>query len=92
MTWGPDTLTLLPMMHLSERLVLQPPAPVAIALAGGPSRILGAIVALVAAFDEALERGRQRRALARLEDHHLRDIGITRAQAKQEARKPFWRR
>jgi uncharacterized protein YjiS (DUF1127 family) len=38
-----------------------------------------------------LERSRQRRALAQLSDHMLRDIGLTRADAWAEAAKPFWR-
>lgn len=33
---------------------------------------------------------RQRRALARLPDAGLRDIGLTRAAALREARRPFW--
>jgi uncharacterized protein YjiS (DUF1127 family) len=37
-----------------------------------------------------LERDRQRRALAELSDHLLRDIGVTRAEAMREAAKPFW--
>jgi uncharacterized protein YjiS (DUF1127 family) len=38
-----------------------------------------------------LERTRQRRALLRLPDALLDDIGITRAEAWQEGTKPFWR-
>jgi uncharacterized protein YjiS (DUF1127 family) len=38
-----------------------------------------------------LERSRQRRQLAQLSDHMLRDIGLTRADAWHEAEKPFWR-
>jgi uncharacterized protein YjiS (DUF1127 family) len=38
-----------------------------------------------------LERARQRRQLAELSDHMLRDIGLTRADAWAEAEKPFWR-
>ena len=38
-----------------------------------------------------LERPRQRRNLVDLPDHPLRDIGIDRIEALQEARKPFWR-
>lgn len=34
---------------------------------------------------------RQRRHLADLDDHLLRDIGITRAEAMQEAQKAPWR-
>jgi hypothetical protein len=38
-----------------------------------------------------LDRGSQRRALSELDDHLLRDIGITRLQALREAGKPIWR-
>ena len=37
------------------------------------------------------ERRRQRRALEALPDHLLRDIGVSRADAGNEADKPFWR-
>lgn len=33
---------------------------------------------------------RQRRALARLDDRALADIGLTRAEADAEARRPIW--
>lgn len=36
------------------------------------------------------ERSRQRRALARLDDRLLRDIGIDRVSAMEEISKPFW--
>ncbi len=36
-------------------------------------------------------RAAERAHLASLDDHRLKDIGITRAQADCEARKPFWR-
>lgn len=36
-------------------------------------------------------RQRGRRQLARLSDRMLWDIGITRGQAEEEARKPVWR-
>jgi len=36
-------------------------------------------------------RSRERRALARLDDNALRDIGVTRRQADAEAAKPFWK-
>jgi uncharacterized protein YjiS (DUF1127 family) len=38
-----------------------------------------------------LERARQRRQMAELSDHMLRDIGLTRADAWAESDKPFWR-
>ena len=37
-----------------------------------------------------LERGRQRRALRRLDDRMLRDIGLSHADVELEAGKPFW--
>ena len=37
------------------------------------------------------ERSRQRQALAELDDHHLKDIGVTRQEAMAEAAKPFWK-
>ena len=37
------------------------------------------------------ERQRQRRLLRELDDHVLRDIGLSRAQVEAEADKPFWR-
>jgi uncharacterized protein YjiS (DUF1127 family) len=37
------------------------------------------------------ERSEGRQQLLRLDDHVLRDIGITRLQAEAEANKPFWR-
>ncbi len=37
-----------------------------------------------------LANSRERRALADLNDHLLRDVGITRDQAEREAAKPFW--
>ena len=38
-----------------------------------------------------IERARQRNALTALDDHQLRDIGITRLDAARECEKPFWR-
>jgi uncharacterized protein YjiS (DUF1127 family) len=37
------------------------------------------------------ERYRQRRQLIEMDDRELKDIGITREQAEQEARKPIWK-
>lgn len=37
------------------------------------------------------ERSRQRRHLSRLDEHMLRDIGVDRIAAMEEASKPFWR-
>ena len=53
-----------------------------------PIHPFAAAFALVASW---IERARQRDALAGLDDHALRDIGITRAEAARECGKPFWR-
>jgi uncharacterized protein YjiS (DUF1127 family) len=37
------------------------------------------------------QRARQRRALGDLDDRLRGDIGVSRAQAETERRKPFWR-
>jgi len=38
-----------------------------------------------------IDRRRQRKVLAGLDDHQLRDIGITRLDAMRECEKPFWK-
>ena len=38
-----------------------------------------------------LERVRQRRQLAQLSDHMLKDIGLARGDVEAEIAKPFWR-
>jgi uncharacterized protein YjiS (DUF1127 family) len=40
---------------------------------------------------ECQERWRQRQVLLELDDHLLRDIGISREQAIEEAKRPFWK-
>jgi uncharacterized protein YjiS (DUF1127 family) len=42
-------------------------------------------------YSQCSERSRQRQALAELDDHFLKDIGVTRQQAITEAAKPFWK-
>ena len=37
-------------------------------------------------------RSRQRQALAQLDYHDLKDIGMTREQANAEVAKPFWKK
>ena len=50
------------------------------------------LLALARWLVDAMERSAQRRTLAALDHRLLADIGLTRAQALAEARKPFWRR
>ena len=41
-------------------------------------------------FAKWSQRSRTRRALADLDDHMLRDLGLTRDQATRESRRMFW--
>jgi uncharacterized protein YjiS (DUF1127 family) len=49
------------------------------------------LLRLLLAVEGWAERLRQRRALLALNDHALKDIGLSYADAWQEGRKPFWR-
>jgi len=49
-----------------------------------PNRVMNRLV-------HAFRRQRQRSALAQLDEHLLRDIGISREQARAESDKPIWR-
>jgi uncharacterized protein YjiS (DUF1127 family) len=57
--------------------------------------VLGALAQSVArGLDQLLEwqdRARQRRQLASLESHILKDLGLSRADVAGESSKPFWR-
>jgi uncharacterized protein YjiS (DUF1127 family) len=56
---------------------------------------LGLGTALVRLVDTLLdwqERARERRHLSGLDDHLLRDIGLSRADVDHEVAKPFWTR
>lgn len=57
-------------------------------LHGRLTRLGGAAVRIVLFW---MERSRQRRALAELDDRLLRDIGLTRDQARHEYANPFWK-
>ncbi|MGK9165118.1 DUF1127 domain-containing protein [Inquilinus limosus] len=46
---------------------------------------------LLLALEDALERVRQRRDLARLSEPALKDLGWTRCDVLAELAKPFWR-
>ena len=60
-----------------------------------PAATLGLLLALPLFAAELvcywLELARQRRHLGRLDDHMLKDIGLSRADVEQEIAKPFWR-
>lgn len=52
------------------------------------ARLLVAVALRLAAWEARL---RGRHALARLDDHMLRDIGLSPDHAQAECAKPFWR-
>jgi uncharacterized protein YjiS (DUF1127 family) len=52
-----------------------------------PSRSRSGLMAFAL---QAIGVWQQRRKLARLDDTQLRDIGVTRAEALQEAERPLW--
>ncbi|HEY3148852.1 MAG TPA: DUF1127 domain-containing protein [Dongiaceae bacterium] len=59
-----------------------------------PSRGKANVGLAVRVFDKLmvwLDRTRQRRHLAELDDRLLRDIGLSRAEVHQESSRPFWR-
>lgn len=57
---------------------------------GGPGLRL-AVAACARLIAMWMDRARQRRALAAMDDRLLSDIGITRNEAEREIEKPFWR-
>ncbi|HLI13593.1 MAG TPA: DUF1127 domain-containing protein [Alphaproteobacteria bacterium] len=59
-------------------------------LDGGSFWFGGSLATLRAKFALWQRRIEQRRILAGLNDHLLKDMGITRRAAVAEARKPFW--
>jgi uncharacterized protein YjiS (DUF1127 family) len=52
---------------------------------------LNPLVRWITAAKKMYHRRRQRHALLELDDHLLVDIGLSREQAQQEARKSFWK-
>jgi uncharacterized protein YjiS (DUF1127 family) len=49
------------------------------------------LVSAAATVELWVQRARQRRQLARLNQYQLKDIGLSRADAEGEASRPFWR-
>lgn len=50
----------------------------------------GLLARLSVFITDALARRRDRRMLSRLDDHLLRDIGLSPDEARTETAKPFW--
>jgi uncharacterized protein YjiS (DUF1127 family) len=53
-----------------------------------PAQALARLVDLLATWER---RARERRTLAEMSNHMLKDLGISRVDAQLEADKPFWR-
>jgi uncharacterized protein YjiS (DUF1127 family) len=51
----------------------------------------GVMAVFLRAVAESFRRARQRRDLAALSDHSLRDIGLSRVDVESETAKPMWR-
>lgn len=72
-----------------------PYATAANGVAHADTRVTGAgrrpVWALLDVIFAMLERRKQRRALMALDDHLLKDIGVSRGEAEREVIKPFWR-
>jgi uncharacterized protein YjiS (DUF1127 family) len=59
--------------------------------AGQPAeRLRSALSWVILTLMRWQELARQRRALAAMNDHMLKDLGLTRANALREAGRPFW--
>lgn len=54
-------------------------------------RLLKALEGTVTLLARWQDRRRDRRMLMEMDEHMLKDIGISRADVYQESRKPFWR-
>ena len=57
---------------------------------GVADRIANWLLHASALIEAWWKTARERRALARLDDRMLQDIGITREQARREVLRPFW--
>ena len=61
--------------------------------AGRPGGVLGVlrrVGTMILWLDDRVEKRRSRHALLELSDHQLKDIGLSRADAFNEARRRFW--
>jgi uncharacterized protein YjiS (DUF1127 family) len=53
-----------------------------------PMQVLVRLADLVAVWER---RARERRTLSEMSEHMLKDLGISRVDARRESEKPFWR-
>ena len=53
-----------------------------------PAQVIARLADALATWER---RGRERRALGEMSEHMLKDLGISRLDARREADKPIWR-
>lgn len=56
----------------------------------GAGQLRSRIIGILRTMSRWVDRSNQRHALAELDDHLLRDVGLSRSAARREATKPFW--
>jgi uncharacterized protein YjiS (DUF1127 family) len=77
--------------HEAARPTGSSPSPFLASVRAAASTVARAIFAAAEATQPWYYRWRQRQALMRLDDHLLKDIGVSRADADLEGSKPFWK-
>ncbi|MGH7002643.1 MAG: DUF1127 domain-containing protein [Alphaproteobacteria bacterium] len=76
---------------IASRRQIDHAGPVPAAFAADMQAILRAARCVAAWCVRCRQRAEQRRALAELDEHGLRDVGITSGEARAECAKPWWR-
>ena len=79
------------MTKAHEEILLQPRVPDLESLRDAGSKLAAALYGILNTPVVWQERASQRAHLASLEDHFLKDMRLSRADAAAEAAKPFWR-
>lgn len=72
--------------------ITPPPAPHAAGIAGVTRKARRVVAKCLETLVLWQERASQRHALGEMNEHMLKDLGISRTQAEGEAGKPFWMR
>ncbi len=78
-------------MSMNQTICSETTLPAPIRTGAILSVLAGAVVRAACMVQQWRERARQRHVLATLDDRMLKDIGVSRATARMEVEKPFWR-
>ena len=79
------------MTKAQQEVLVQPRVPDLESVRDAGSKLVAPLGRIVNTLVVWQERASQRAHLAALEDHFLKDMGLTHAGAAAEAAKPFWR-